>query len=505
MAESSTPTGITHRRSWTSLLPERLRLPLWLCLPVACWVVLGVAMGEQLFPALATDDYPRLVLSMQWARTPFFAPIDRYWLPLPYWIYGPWYAMAGRWLGLYAHLPLSGGLVGLSVALLMALCRVLLAGGPQPNSARVPKALWLAFALPFTIPILYYIATSGLSETVYLPTLALVAFTLMRFVDRPGRGRGLWLLAAAILLQTSRYEGWPLSYVAVGLAQLMTWRKTSSTPRQWAGWVLVYGALFIVPAAWMALNYQAYGSPLHFLAQADEGARLDAALNTLGTGYRLKFLLRHAIGQGWLILALAPAALPMMRRDARAMALGLFAAAAWALYFEAAVGNTVGVARSERFCLGPLFLTLPLAVMGANWLREHMRGWPLRGLAIVVILFSILMLNQGFHRLLAKPLVDESTYHRLLELRELARTDRMVVVIGDPAHFGQPDANIFRFYLGLDAVAMLDWYSPEWPVDGLFMYYPSTTERTGQPDGHLLGRPYLMLRRMPPATSPAEP
>ena len=328
MPVPSKPNVVTSQRSWAGFLPERLRLPLWLCLPVACWVVLSVSMGEQLFPTLASDDYPRLVLAMQWARTPFLAPIDRYWLPLPYWIYGPWYALAGRWLGLYAHLPLSGALVGLSVALLMALCREIETGGPRPNPARVSEALWLAFALPFTIPILYYVASSGLSETVYLPSLALTMLAMTRFIERPSHGRRLWLLAAAILFQLSRYEGWPLSFTAVGLAHLLTWRKTSAMPRQWAGWALGYLALFLVPAAWMALNYQAHGSALHFLAQADEGARLDAALNTLGTGYRLKFLLRHAIGQGWLILALAPAALPRMHRDRRALALGLFAAAA---------------------------------------------------------------------------------------------------------------------------------------------------------------------------------
>ena len=119
----------------------------------------------------------------------------------------------------------------------------------------------------------------------------------------------------------------------------------------------------------------------------------------------------------------------------------------------------------------------------------------------LVAFLTAFMLNHNYRRMMSRPQVDRPTYHRLLELRKQAINDGLVVVIENPATFMRPGANLFRFYLGLDAVTMRDWYQTEEPVQGNFLYFPDQENPLAHAEDYLLGKPCLKLSQMPPSGS----
>lgn len=220
-------------------------------LALAVWAVLRAG-----FTHLSDDDYARTVIAQEWVASvrgltflhelPGFRahrwarivdPSGTSWLPFPFWVTG-----------------LGMTLLGRSIAVARGVQMVLLAGSTallgrslrQARFGRIATAciLALGFANPYALWL-------GASQTPDAWVGVLGATALLSLVQpKPDRLAAFALLAAA----ASRYEMWPVALVFAARYARGPLRGRALVP-------------LLAPAAWMAWNAVAHGSPLHFFAR----------------------------------------------------------------------------------------------------------------------------------------------------------------------------------------------------------------------------------------------
>ena len=220
-----------------------------------CVSLITLAAG---FRAVSDDDYARVVIAEEWARSPKLDPSGTSWLPLPFYVDGAAMLAFGRSLFSAQMVAVASG--ALAVAL------VCVAGHWITGSKRSAFAgALIAAALPWS-------ARLGVST---VPELLASALTLLamaatvragdaehggRMMSRRALVGALALLAACL----SRYEPW---FVAAGFSVIALFEIVRGRARgaDAARLVAAVGLALAGPVAWMAWNAHAHGSALHFV------------------------------------------------------------------------------------------------------------------------------------------------------------------------------------------------------------------------------------------------
>jgi hypothetical protein len=204
------------------------------------------------------------------SRTPGLLQLGTVWLPLPHLLMLPF--LVSRWLwqtGIGGSFPSMLAYVFSTIGIFRLVRTVL----PQPaeSGARtiVRFVAWLASAMFALNPNLIYLQSTAMTEPLYL---AFFIWTIVFFVkalrlcqsgDTPGGNRsfvwtGLCLAAASL----TRYDGWFLSVVIIGIALcLVAFGKFSALRSGAIRMALIAAA---APALWLAYNAAVYGNPLEF-------------------------------------------------------------------------------------------------------------------------------------------------------------------------------------------------------------------------------------------------
>jgi hypothetical protein len=305
--------------------------------------------------ALSDDDYARLAIALDAARTPRLDPSGTSWLPAPFWLYG----------FVLRSAPSAGAApidVARTVPFALACIGTWLvyAGARSIGLTRCPAALGALAGLG-----VHSVAQlAGLCVPEH-PAAALCTFALLA---RFGRRRELGALASIAIAIASlcRYEAWPVA-VVVALAALV--RGPSAR-----GSIEAAVALSGI-ALWLVHNQLVHGDALHFLGRVAAyrealGARGDRAGVLRGYG-------RALVGESpALVLALAvilAAGVRRMRLHSLAPWLGVVAMLGF-LLAGALVGGVpthhVGRALSALFLLGGVYSAARPALAGLLALTE---------------------------------------------------------------------------------------------------------------------------------------
>ncbi|MSP25871.1 MAG: hypothetical protein EXR75_12065 [Myxococcales bacterium] len=201
------------------------------------------------FRAVSDDDFARVVLAQQFARTPALDPTGTSWLPLPFWLTGGVMRACGD-----TSLAVARGTafaLGLGAALIVyAAARLLIADRRAAVAGAVVAAIF-----PWS-------ARLGIATVPELPAAALSLFGIATLASNSAKHRifgAISLLCACLC----RYEPWPLAaaFAAVTLLERGPQRLSAATRR-----VAVSLAL-AGPLGWLAHNALAHGDALHFLAR----------------------------------------------------------------------------------------------------------------------------------------------------------------------------------------------------------------------------------------------
>jgi len=397
-------------------------------LAIVARIALGVATWQPGWSALTWDDFTRVAIAQEWAAEPFFVN-GLVWLPLPVWITGSVYALAGRW---FVASPMA----------LMAILNssaVMVAAGVSAWSAhrifadRVGTLVVLILTL--FAPWSYFLSLSGLAEPLYFVAIALATAGLISWAVS---GRDRWLVLGSLGVAGAaamRYEGWWLAaawLAVIGVDTLVLLRRDSisSVVKQRFGTLAIAAAPFVVPFAWMATNFAQTGSPTAFARESARyfesayGAferRLDRIV------YYPAALVRSA---PFLLVLEGLAAVTNRRRRPVVLLVGLFSVQFLLFYVASSVTGAYG-AFPERFLfayalgLSPLVGGLPGALRRAVPVRILR---PLGAALIAVLLVATI------GRLLDRP--EEWTHAPdLLAFNEqlgfVARDGRFDVVVGD--------------------------------------------------------------------------
>jgi hypothetical protein len=195
------------------------------------------------FRAVSDDDYARVVIAQRFAETPALDPSGTSWLPLPFWLYGGAFFVAGPDLGVARGVALVLGAISAVLVLIAArwlgASRVgaLVAG---VVAAALPHSAWLGAA---TVP-------ETLSAS--LTALGVAAFTSD---DARRRLAGAAALGAACLC---RYEAWSVTAAVAVFAIAGSARKRDLER-------LVPAAVALAPMAlWIAHGVVRHGDALFF-------------------------------------------------------------------------------------------------------------------------------------------------------------------------------------------------------------------------------------------------
>lgn len=213
--------------------------------------VISAAVLAAGFRAVSDDDFARVVIAEQWARSPRWDASGTSWLPLPFWITGS------------AMLALGRGLLAARVAAV--------ALGMAAAAVVYLAARWLgedrgcAAAAALAASIFPWSARLGAATVPELPAAALVVLGMAAVGGEAQGGerdrRLLWGSAAVSAAALARYEAWPAALIVAAAAAFEALRE-----RRWQRGAAAAAAL-IGPCAWLANNRAAHGDALHFLAR----------------------------------------------------------------------------------------------------------------------------------------------------------------------------------------------------------------------------------------------
>jgi hypothetical protein len=195
------------------------------------------------FRAVSDDDYARVVIAQRFAEAPALDPSGTSWLPLPFWLYGSAFFVAGPDLGVARGVALALGAVSAVLVLIAArwlgASRVgALAAGVV--AAALPHSAWLGAA---TVP-------ETLSAS--LTALGVAGFTSD---DQKRRLAGAAALGAACWC---RYEAWSVT-VAVALFAILSAARKRDIAR-----LLPAGVALAPMGLWVAHGLVRHGDALFF-------------------------------------------------------------------------------------------------------------------------------------------------------------------------------------------------------------------------------------------------
>jgi hypothetical protein len=254
------------------------------------------------------DTFMRAYLSWQWAKGPYLAPADAYWLPLQFWVVGlaykfiaPLTELSNLWVPVAVnHLFFAGSLAitflvsrrmgGIWAGVLAALLGVSLTGD-----------IWATY--------------SGLSEPISIFFFLAANSTFWAWTQATGPHKNRYLIIAALCtlcLSATHLNGW---FLSLGLSFVMVAHQTRrylpvfgtcqstdhDTLLRPSTVLLVFGLVWIVPGMWLYLNWQKFGNPLHFVS-------LSAAYQAQYAGQ--KPILRRIAAPFWAMLTSAPFLVP---------------------------------------------------------------------------------------------------------------------------------------------------------------------------------------------------
>lgn len=484
--------------------------PLLLPLSIALWSAIGFWFAFYGYPVASLDDFPRLVLAMKWARESTFAVSDAYWLPLPIWIYGLWYKFAGDWMSYLWHIPVSAAAMAGATACVGWTATLLAAPEPGKNEGSRSRFLpgAIAVALVLTVPSNWRMSATGLSEPIFFFFQSAALLSLVSAVRRPGPAPTIALLVCCVALSMTRYEGIPIAGVIWSVGILGA-AKPAKGPGKVKLWLAGAAVLAVFPVVWMAINHQVHGDALRFL----DAAKLKASEAELIAGrsifYRLGLLGELAIRQGWVVLIPAMAGSILAFRNstlARGIALCWIAGAA--IYFQAAVSNTIGAIWLERFCLGMLWAAVPLAAATLSGLVDRTVQWfyrdtsPAKQIPIAPVAMLLLLAAIGFQVSHRNPnnwggwAPEENEMEICRGLASMARKEQYTAVLREP--FSEESINLLRVFMKPENVRLEKWYPEEPITQGKFLLFVPKGKLPGYPPaGELFGQEYYEVIAIP--------
>jgi len=282
----------------------------------------SVARGAHLwhYDAKAHLVVARRVLD---SLTPGWRQLGAIWLPLPHLLNV--LPVQNDWL---YHTGLFATALGL-VAFILGLAAL---GWAVARATRDPWAGVVALAVPALNPGWLYLASTPLTEPLFLGLLGGLVYGMVRYLEEPRTRTLVVAVVCSALVVLVRYEAWPAAALAMGLA---AWR--SRTPRRWA---LTLGLGFLLPVGGYGLHawwvsgvpFQAMSAEYLTRSRGD----LTGSLALLVAGLTSSF--------GWPLLL------------AGGVALAFCAAAAWR--------PSATLARLALVCATPLLVTLTAYLSG---------------------------------------------------------------------------------------------------------------------------------------------
>lgn len=448
-------------------------------LAILVWGCVGTTVYRATLFFSSLDDFPRLVLAMQWADDPFFAVEDVYWLPLPVWLQGLWYRFAGAGIGLYWHVPLSIALISLA-GFFSCLAAIRL----TPIDARRDRSgfWWIALLtliLPLLAPFNWRLATSGLSEPIDLLLQALAICGLIAALKTAQWATWIRLGIVLILWQMTRYEAIVLGYLIWTLATLGSPFAPLRNSLKRRGLILLAGwaGLALFPATWLLLNYLEHGEAFHFMGRAREQA--NAALMSMAPLARLGWLGELSWISGKWLMLLTGLGIVAGFRDRSARWLTGFWAACVLLFFWTGWNKTLGVIAPQRFVLNYLWAGLPLAALG-YWFWIELIRERVRAGGLLRVLQALPILIMGGYLGFAIPQWKEGSWggeylnpghvRQLESFAQLIDREDYLAVVEDMGAFGERDLNILRYNVGPSRIVLEAWLidPPE-----TYLYFPS--------------------------------
>jgi hypothetical protein len=274
------------------------------------------------------------------SRNPGLAQLGGVWLPLPHLLMLPfvwkmeWWqsGLAGAWPSLLCYIT---GVVGF-----FRLCRRVL----------VPRWAWAATAFYGLNPNLLYLATTAMTEPLFLALLVWMVLLTVECVEalRAGdagvaRRRMVWLGALILAAVFTRYDGWVVGAAVWGVVGREVW-KVRGSGFEVRGAFVTFSVLAVMgPVVWLWYNQHFFHDWLDFVRGPYSAAAIERRTSPPGA--------RHYRGwhnMGWALLFYTRAA----QVDAAWWETG-FAAMAAAL-------AGVGIAVRRRMGMGVMLLWAPL-------------------------------------------------------------------------------------------------------------------------------------------------
>jgi len=325
----------------------------------------GVALAWG-FRAVSDDDFARVVIAEEWARSPKLDPTGTSWLPLPFWIVGLVMRVFGRGLDVARAVSIALGVASALVVYVAALWIT------QDRRASLVGSI-IAAVFPWS-------ARLGVATVPELPAAALAllaAASLSPPLGAASRSEGRALVGGLALFASAlcRYEAWPIAGI---FAAITSYRALRPGALLSARMKLFLAALLALaaPAAWIAWNQIAHGDALHFL---DRVAAYRRALGGGGDGSALKAIFLY----------------PMAFARQEPELFGSFLIVlgfAWRL----APSSPSLTPRARRYVLPSAILLAQLAALAAAMMKDGApTHHPERALLSVMLLFAIALGDLG--------------------------------------------------------------------------------------------------------------
>jgi hypothetical protein len=274
------------------------------------------------------------------SRSPGLVQLGGVWLPLPHILMLPfvqkmeWWqsGLAGTWPSLTCYIA---GVVGF-----FRLCRRML----------VPRWAWVATAFYAVNPNLLYLATTAMTEPLFLALLVWMALLTVecveaiRATDKKVARRRMVVLGVLILAAVfTRYDGWVLGAAVWCVVAWQLW-KSGEAGREVRGTFLIFTIFAVAgPVLWLWYNQHFFHDPLDFVRGPYSAAAIERKTSPPGLGHYVGW---HS--PGWALL--------LYMRTAQ------LDAAAWETGFAATAAAVAGVwiALRRRLGMVPLLLWVPL-------------------------------------------------------------------------------------------------------------------------------------------------
>jgi hypothetical protein len=233
------------------------------------------------------DTFTRTYLAWQWARNPYFAPADYFWLPLQFWLVGLAFRLIAPWMetsSLIVPVAINHLLLGGSLAITYWVATKL--GGRLAG--------WLSVLLAVTLTGDVWVTYSALSEplSIFLNLGTSALLLTWKETNSAGHKKIVLMIGLMVFLASAtHYVGWFLSLFMILFFGGHVSRRFASRDRitvngyryAWLRSLMPYGIAFalilIFPLYWLYLNWAEFGNSLHF-------ASLSAAYQASYAGQR---------------------------------------------------------------------------------------------------------------------------------------------------------------------------------------------------------------------------